>query len=99
MQKLFDYLYKENSAADLGPLYQLKTRLNRKDVLAKVNKSYHGTEAFLHTVVDGYVVYAAMECFSMTSADAKLTLHMAQANDSHTLKGKVGELVNNYVLF
>ena len=92
MQKLFDYLYKENSAADLGPLYQLKTRLNRKGVLAKVNKSYH-------TVVDGYVVYAAMECFRMTSADAKLTLHMAQANDSHTLKGKVGELVNNYVLF
>ena len=96
---LFDYLYKENSAGDLGTLYQLKARLNRKDVHAKVNKSYHGTEAFFHTVVDGYVVYAAMEFFGMTSADAKPTLHMAQANDSHTLKEKVGELVNKYVLF
>ena len=89
---LFDYLYKENSAGDLGTLYQLKARLNRKDVHAKVNKSYHGTEAFFHTVVDGYVVYAAMEFFGMTSADAKPTLHMAQANDSHTLKEKVREL-------
>ena len=96
---LFDYLYKENSAGDLGTLYQLKARLNRKDVHAKVNKSYHGTEAFFHTVVDGYDVYAAMEFFGMTSADAKPTLHMAQANDSHTLKEKVGELVNKYVLF
>ena len=96
---LFDYLYKENSAGDLGTLYQLKARLNRKDVQAKVNKSYHGTEAFFHTVVDGYVVYAAMEFFGTTSADAKPTLHMAQANDSHTLKEKVGELVNKYVLF
>ena len=99
LQMLFDYLYKENSAGDLGTLYQLKARLNRKDVHAKVNKSYHGTEAFFHTVVDGYVVYAAMEFFGMTSADAKLTLHVAQANDSHTLKEKRGELVNKYVLF
>ena len=42
---VFDYLYKENSAGDLGILYQLKARLNRKDVHAEVNKSYHGSES------------------------------------------------------
>lgn len=96
---VFDYLYKENSAGDLGTLYQLKARLNRKDVHAKVNKSYHGTESFFSTVVDSYVVYAAMEFFGMASPHAAPTLNMVQTNESHTLKEKVGELVNTYVLF
>ena len=62
-----------------------------------MNKSYYGTEALFHTVVDGYVVYVAMEFLDMTSADGKLTLRVPQANDSYTLKEKVGELVNKYV--
>lgn len=99
MQTVFDYLYKENSAGDLGTLYQLKARLNRKDVYGKVNKAYHGTESFFSTVVDGYVVYAAMEFFGMASPHGTPTQNMVQANDSHTLKEKVGELVNTYVLF
>ena len=37
---LFDYLYKSESVGDLGTLYQLKARMNRKDVSDKVNKSY-----------------------------------------------------------
>ena len=45
---VFEYLCKENSAGDLGTLYQLKARLNRKDVHAKINKSYHGTESFFN---------------------------------------------------
>ena len=48
------YLYKENSASDLGTLCQLRARLNRKDVHNKVNKSYHGFKSFFITVVDGY---------------------------------------------
>lgn len=55
LQMLFDYLYKSQSVGDLGTLYQLKTRLNRKDVCDKVNKSYHGCEAFFNSVVDGYI--------------------------------------------
>lgn len=91
---VFDYLYKESSAKDLGTLYQLKARLNRKDVHAKVNKSYHGTESFFSTVVDGYVVYAAMEFFGMASPDAVPTVNICDS-----VKEKVGELVNKYVLF
>lgn len=67
LQTLFDYLYKSESVGDLGSLYQLKTGLNRKDVKDKVNKSYHGCEAFFNTVVDGYIVYAAMQFFGMQS--------------------------------
>ena len=62
---LFDYLYKSESVGDLGTPHQLKARMNRKDVSDKVNKSYHGCEAFFSTVADGYVVYAAMEFFGM----------------------------------
>lgn len=87
---VFDYLYKENSSGDLGTLYQLKARLNRKDVHAKVNKSYHGTESFFSTVVDSYVVYAAMEFFGMASPHVAPTLNIVWSNDSSTLKEKVG---------
>ena len=60
---VFDHLYKENSTGDLGILYQLKARLNRKDVHVEVNKSYHGSESFSNMVVDSYVVYAAISGF------------------------------------
>lgn len=99
LQMLFDYLYKENSAGDLGTLYQLKARLNRKDDHAQVNKSYHGAESCFSTIVDSYVVYAAMEFFSMASPLAAPTLNKIQSNDACTLKEKAGELVNAYVLF
>ena len=99
LQMVFDYLYKKNSERDLGTFYQLKPRLNRKDVNAKVNKAYHGAESFFSTVVDSYVVYAAMEFFGMASPHAAPTLNKIQSNDACTLKEKVGELVNTYVLF
>ena len=74
--------------------YQLKARLNRKDVHAKVSKSYHGTESFFSTVVDSYVVYVAMELFGMTSPHVAPTLNIVWSNDLFTLKKKVGEPVN-----
>ena len=67
---LFDYLYKSQSVGDLGTLYQLKPRLNRKDVCDKANKSYHGCEAFFNSVVDGYKVHAAMVFFGMESPNS-----------------------------
>lgn len=73
LQMLFDYLYKSQSVGDLGTLYQLKTRLNRKDVCDKLNKSYHGCEAFFNSVVDGYIVYAAMVFFGMESPNSSPT--------------------------
>lgn len=68
---IFDYLYKKNSAGDPGTLFHLtgKCKLNRKDVDEKVNKCYHGCESFFSTVLDGYIVYAAMEFFGMTTPD------------------------------
>lgn len=101
---VFDYMYKEDSAGDMGTLYQLRARLNRKDVNAKVNKSYHGCESFFSTVVEGYVVYAAIEFFGMTSPHGTPSLNMlhVQAEQDDVcaqLQEKVGELVNKYVLF
>ena len=94
---IFDYMYKGNSAGDKGTLFQLKCRLNRKDVDEKVNKSYHGCESFFSTVVDGYVVYAAMEYFGMTSPDGNPTQNVPGADGSQLIK-KVGEMVDKFVL-
>ena len=62
---IFDYMDKTSSAGDPGTLYQLKCKLNRKDVNEKVTKAFPGCESFLSTVLDGYVVYATMEYFEM----------------------------------
>ena len=85
---LFDYLYKSESVGDLGTLYQLKTRMNRKDVSDKVNKSYHGCEAFFNTVVDGYIVYAATEFFSMESPNSSPTLNKLEPSNNGAVSQK-----------
>ncbi|XP_078356450.1 uncharacterized protein LOC144641297 [Oculina patagonica] len=101
LQTVFDYMYKEESAGDMGTLYQLRARLNRKDVQGKVNKSYHGSESFFNTVVEGYVVYAAMLFFGMASPHATPSLHLIDKKDDicTQLQRQVGELVNKFVLF
>ena len=94
---------KRNLRGYLGTLYQLKARLNRKDVYAKVNKSYHRCAEFFSTVVDGYIVYSAMQFFGMTTPDSTPTVNKPQSNDSQSrgtlLKEKIEQLVNKYVLF
>ena len=84
---LFDYLYKSESVGDLGTLYQLKTRMNRKDASDKVNK-YHGCEAFFNTVVDGYIVYAATECFGMESPNSSSTLNKLEPSNNGAVSQK-----------
>lgn len=51
------------------------------------------------TVVDGYVLYAAMEVFGMASPHAAQTVIMVHANDSQGVKKKAGDLVDKYALF
>ena len=79
--------------------------MNRKDVSDKVNKSYHGCEAFFSTVVDGYVVYAAMEFFGMESPHSTPSLYtMCPSNTPVSQKQKlynynaVEKLVEEYIL-
>ena len=100
LQMLFDYLYKSQSVGDLGTLYQLKTRLNRKDVCDKVNKSYHGCEAFFNSVVDGYIVYAAMVFFGMASPNSTPNSNQLEpgATSQTQLFDAVEKLVEKYVL-
>lgn len=97
---LFDYLYKSQSVGDLGTPYQLKTRLNRKDVCDKVNKSYHGCEAFFNSVVDGYIVYAAMVFFGMASPNSTPNSNQLEpgATSQTQLFDAVEKLVEKYVL-
>ena len=100
---LFDCLYKSESVGDLGTLYQLKTRMNRKDVSDKVNKSYHGCEAFFNTVDDGYIVYAATEFFGMESPNSSPTLNKLEPSNNGAVSQKqlydaVEKLVEKYVL-
>lgn len=94
---IFDYLYKSNSAGDPGTLFQLKCKLNRKDVNEKANKSYHGCESFFSTVLDGYVVYAAMEYFGMTTPNEVPSQNVPDPGGSDLFE-KVGEMVDRFVL-
>lgn len=93
-------MYKESSAGDPGTLYQLKCKLNRKDVKEKVSKAFHGCEAFFSTVLDGYVVYAAMEYFGMKSTDDSPSKNQPKRDVecSSSLFEKVGEMLDKYVL-
>ena len=99
-QMIFDDMYKSNSVGDLGTLYQLKCKLNRKDVNEKVNKSYHGCEAFFSTVLDGYVIYAAMEYFGMASASdsPSYDVPIVAEGESSQLFEKVGDMVDTFIL-
>ena len=94
---IFDYLYKKNSAGDPGTLFQLKCKLNRKDVDEKVNKCYHGCESFFRTVLDGYVVYATMEFFGMTTPDGTPSKN-APDPEGTDLFEKVGQVLDKFVL-
>ena len=76
-------------------MFHLKCRLNRKDVDEKVNKSYHGCEAFSSTVVDGYVAFAAMEYFG--TPDGNPTQNVPGVDGSQLIE-KVGEMVVKFVL-
>jgi hypothetical protein len=68
-------LYDKNSVSDRGTLYQLKTRLNRKDVKEDVTKCYHGCEAFLGDVLDGFILLAIIKHFGMDSPDSKVSFN------------------------
>lgn len=63
-------------------------------------------ESFFSTVVDGYVVYAGMEYFGMTSPQDTPSvniLHVPDEEEDACVRGqlyeKVGELVDRFVLF
>lgn len=71
--------------------------MNRKDVDEKVNKSYHGCESFFSTVLDGYVVYAAIKYFGMTTPDGTPSKN-ATGPEGSSLFENVGEMVDKFVL-
>jgi len=70
---IFDLMYHQKSISDRGTLYQLKSRLNRKDVKEEVTSSYHGCEAFFSDVLNGHILLAVMKHFGMESLDSKPT--------------------------
>lgn len=94
---IFDNMYKSDNVGDPGTLFHLKCRLNRKDVDEKVNKSYHGCESFFSTVLDGYVVYAAIKYFGMTTPDGTPSKN-ATGPEGSSLFENVGEMVDKFVL-
>ena len=93
-------MFKSSSACDLGTLYQLKCKLNKKDWTNKVAKSYHGCEAFFSTVLDGYITYAAMEYFGMPSPHenpSKSIPSRHTGSDAHFFE-VVGKMVDTFIL-
>lgn len=92
-------MFKSSSAADLGTLYQLKCKLNKKDVTEKVTKSYHGCKAFFSTVLDRYITYAAMEYFGMPSPHENPSKNIPSrhtGSDAHFFE-EVGKMVDTFI--
>ena len=54
-------LYSPTSARDRGTLYQLRTLLDRRNVVCDPQKNFNACHDFLDTVVDGYIVAAAID--------------------------------------
>ena len=57
------------SARDKGTLYQLRTVLDRRNVVADPHKDFNSCHDFLDTVVDGHLVAAICQIFGMKSPD------------------------------
>ena len=58
-------MYRINSSKDIGTLYQLRNLINRRNITKKPDSNVAASEDFLLTVVEAYIVVAAMEVLEM----------------------------------
>ena len=53
----------------IGTMYELRNKLDRRNVSSDTKKNYRACNSFLQDVLDGYLVACAMHHFKMKSAD------------------------------
>lgn len=65
---VYKKFYNTNSSSDVGTMYQLRNKLDRRDVSSDT-KSYRACNSFLQDVLDGYIIASALQHFGMTDAE------------------------------
>ena len=66
---IYSKFYHTNSSSDFGTMYQLRNRVDRRNVLTDTKKNYRACNSFLQDVLDGYMVACAMKHFGISSPD------------------------------
>ena len=62
---IYAKFYKTNSSGDLGTMYNLRNKLDRRNVFCDTNKNCRACNSFLQDVLDGYVIACALHHFGM----------------------------------
>ena len=68
---IWKHFFNNNSSAEHGTLYQLRNRLGRSNVVSDPKKDFNTCEDFLHVVVSGHIIAAAMKALGMKAMDDK----------------------------
>ena len=66
---IYSKFYHTNSSSDVGTMYQLRNKVDRRNVLTDTKKNYRACNSFLQDVLDGYIVACAMKHFGISSPD------------------------------
>ena len=53
---IFTKFYDTKSIKDVGTLYQLRNKLDRRDVAKDTSKRYRACNTFVSDVLDGYII-------------------------------------------
>ena len=62
---IWKYFYSTDSAEQHGTLYQLRNRLNRRNVVKKPKADFNACDDFIKVIIEGHIVVAALKTFKM----------------------------------
>ena len=68
-QVIWEELYSTSSVRDKGTLYQLRTLIDRRNVVSDPKKDLHACQSFLHTVLESTILAVFAAQHSLTTMD------------------------------
>ena len=83
---IYAKFYRTNSSGDLGKMYNLRNKLDQRNVFCDTNKNYRACNSFLQDVLDGYVIACALHHFGMRGPKTWMLSHQ----DFLNINGKSG---------
>ena len=102
-QCIWKRLYNASSVSDGGTLYQLRNLINRRNVNNDPSHNVTPSEDFILTVLDGYIVNAAMNIFKMESCTdvpyllPETTVNMNESEKTEIILQAPKKLVASFV--
>ena len=82
-------LYSPASARDRGTLYQLRTLLDRRNVVSDPERNFNACHDFLETVVDGHILAAACKVLGVSSPQEISKSHFAVDESTDSIKSAI----------